>query len=516
MRILAALLSLLFWLPVFGANHYVRSGAGGAANGNNWTDAWTALPTTLTRGDTYFISDGTYSGSYTFDDATSGSTLITIQKATVSSHGIDTGWDDSYGDGQATWTGNWWFRSAYWSIDGVTGGGPGAWSTGLGFKIPRLLNANQDDNADNVTIEHVEIDVGQVGPADARAVELRYNNGWTFRYCYIHDVGSDIFSLVAGVSDFVLEYSMLARNHQNATYHGDVIEIQYGSHSNLTVRWCYLEDVVGSYLFGSHDSATVSGYYIYGNILNFKNVGSGTGNGTLGRLSAGSPPLSTVRFYNNTISGIYSASTLGLYANLGTDIICRNNLWHEGTEGSYSFSWQDSTHDHNTHYNMPTQSGEENLTGNPFTASASDDFSLVANTTAGEDLGSPYNVDMMGTTRSTWTRGAIEYTSGSVAPTITSSAPTAGSVGTAYTYTLNATGTAPITFSVTSGALPNGLSLSSAGVISGTPTAAGTYTGVITASNGTAPDATQSFSITISHTGRMTVTSATAGSMGTP
>lgn len=83
------------------------------------------------------------------------------------------------------------------------------------------------------------------------------------------------------------------------------------------------------------------------------------------------------------------------------------------------------------------------------------------------------------------------------APTITSTPPPSGTVGTAYSFTYTATGSTPITYSVTSGALPNGLSLSASGVISGTPTLAGTYTGTVTASNGTLPNATQNFSITV-------------------
>jgi len=42
---------------------------------------------------------------------------------------------------------------------------------------------------------------------------------------------------------------------------------------------------------------------------------------------------------------------------------------------------------------------------------------------------------------------------------------------------------------VTAGTLPDGLPLSTDGVLSGTPTAAGTFTFTLTASNGTAPDA---------------------------
>jgi len=55
-------------------------------------------------------------------------------------------------------------------------------------------------------------------------------------------------------------------------------------------------------------------------------------------------------------------------------------------------------------------------------------------------------------------------------------APTGGTVGEAYSYTYTATGgTAPYTYSVVSGTLPPGLMIDDNGVISGTPTMAGSY-----------------------------------------
>jgi hypothetical protein len=103
MKTLAVLL-ILIATPVSAANVYVRVGAAGAATGADWTDAYTALPSVLVRGNTYYIADGTY-GAYTFDDAVSGTSVITIRKATVASHGTETGWDNTYGDGVTTFAG---------------------------------------------------------------------------------------------------------------------------------------------------------------------------------------------------------------------------------------------------------------------------------------------------------------------------------------------------------------------------------------------------------------------------
>jgi hypothetical protein len=85
-------------------------------------------------------------------------------------------------------------------------------------------------------------------------------------------------------------------------------------------------------------------------------------------------------------------------------------------------------------------------------------------------------------------------------PLISSGTPPGGTVGTAYSHTFVATANPAATFSVVGGALPPGLSINSAsGVLSGTPTAAGTFLATIGATNygGTG---TQSISITIAPT----------------
>jgi hypothetical protein len=78
--------------------------------------------------------------------------------------------------------------------------------------------------------------------------------------------------------------------------------------------------------------------------------------------------------------------------------------------------------------------------------------------------------------------GTFTFGSGRTGPTITSTNAFSGTVGVAFSNTITATGSAPIAFSGTN--LPRGLSVATNGVISGTPTAAGTFTNaVLTATN---------------------------------
>jgi hypothetical protein len=114
---------------------------------------------------------------------------------------------------------------------------------------------------------------------------------------------------------------------------------------------------------------------------------------------------------------------------------------------------------------------------------------------------------------------AFKTSTGPTPPTITSANGTQFVVGGAGAFTVTATGTAPIAFSET-GALPSGVALSSAGVLSGTPVpgSAGTYPIVITASNGTAPNATQNFTLTVGQAPVITSAASatfTAGTTGT-
>lgn len=96
------------------------------------------------------------------------------------------------------------------------------------------------------------------------------------------------------------------------------------------------------------------------------------------------------------------------------------------------------------------------ISGTP-TGSGASSFTVGATDSVGNTGNQPYTVNI-----------------GTAVLTVTPASLPAGTVGTPFSRALTATGgTGPYTFSLLSGALPPGLTLSSAGVISGTPTANG-------------------------------------------
>jgi outer membrane autotransporter protein len=97
-------------------------------------------------------------------------------------------------------------------------------------------------------------------------------------------------------------------------------------------------------------------------------------------------------------------------------------------------------------------------------------------------------------------QASYAYTLSIAAPTLVIAPPTlpAGKVGTAYSQALSTSGgTAPYSYSVSAGTLPAGLTLTAAGVLAGTPTAAGTANFTVSAADARGFGAAQAYTLAI-------------------
>jgi hypothetical protein len=144
------------------------------------------------------------------------------------------------------------------------------------------------------------------------------------------------------------------------------------------------------------------------------------------------------------------------------------------------------------------------ISGTP-TVSGASPFTLVVTDNQGATANAKLSITVTGT---------------AVTITVTPTTLPAGTVGTAYSQTMTATGgQSPYTFALTAGTLPAGLTLSSAGLVSGTPTATGASTFTVQATDANKATGQAAVSLTINATAPSPLTITTAalpnGTIGT-
>lgn len=157
---------------------------------------------------------------------------------------------------------------------------------------------------------------------------------------------------------------------------------------------------------------------VYGCVFaDITGTSEGSGNGWVGTWTG--ETITNLKVYNCTFIA-HAVNSVGVL-NANDDGEFKNNLLYITGLGS---GYTELTRSHNHYVDVSgTPVGESNETtgtGNPFSSTSLNNANfakLTANTTAGTDLGAPYNVDMSGNTRTTWTRGAIEFAEGGGTPT---------------------------------------------------------------------------------------------------
>ena len=423
------ILHLTFCSLLFAATHYVRPGASGNNSGTDWTNAFNKLPTLLNRGDTYLLSDGDY-GNRNFSGT--GSAIITIKKATITQHGIETGWDNSYGDGVAKFE-KVYFNTSNWVLDGQTGGGPGSWKTGHGIEIYSIIDCGGNcgliqfsPSVGNITVSHVHVhSTLNTKIAGVYGIKGTISNV-KFSYNYIHDIFG-VHYFANSWSNVISEYNYFSYNKSTAAWHSEFISWR-GTVSNLTFRYNIFYKIQGTGVFAGIGIGDAVGWKIYGNII----TDSPTPVVVYKDQPSNQQNMSNLEFYNNTITRIYSSQgAVFLQSGSGNKVF--NNMWYSNRSNSlaitaeHDYNWFDDNLRYDNFGCNPCDldpnavAAEQNSQagdGNPFTgwdglaAPAHADFTLKLGTQSGMTLADEFKYDMFGNIRGmdgVWDRGALEY-----------------------------------------------------------------------------------------------------------
>ena len=433
MRIFLASIFLLFALTASAATtHYVRDG-GGAGAGTSWGDTMDNLPSPLTRGDTYYIADGSY-GDYSFDDAVSGTTLITVKKATVADHGTSTGWSDAYGDGVATWGTIQWLTD-YYLFDGMTRDENDWWSqTAYGFRVTGGSIWNTSWNG--VAGGHITNRFCDIGGTHSTSFSeghpdaAIYFGGFTelcqeiaIEKCYLHNV--DIPIQIAGGDGILVEYCAIGPSWQKETIRGQNTAKNITIRYNLMLNGCQAVsgdppdgrvDCTADIAIWDGGANQFDNIFIHGNVI-ASTVGTWHSDAVImlggdGGATAAGSPANNCYIYNNTFAGLGSGQLTIRLNGADTETYARNNLWYDCGSNTGSTAGVNSSNIVAGSDPFVTYAGRANL--------------RLSAGIAGYTLSSPYASDLTGATRgsdSTFDVGAYEFDSGAPgdtnAPTVT-------------------------------------------------------------------------------------------------
>jgi hypothetical protein len=406
------------------ANHYIRQNANGNADGSDWTNAWTDLPSSFIRGDTYYIADGIY-GNHTFSTPENGTERIYIFKATLSSHGTEEGWDNSYGDGVALFTQesgtNWHVLTPYWTFDGVTGQGTGeVYPHGIKLQITTMVNNARNLSLDHgsghhLIVNHIGFEQAGETPTDnvlTRNVSASIGtlNNNTFTYCLFDKWSWSSGLFLGNTFSWIVDHCYF----RGAPSAKEAIS-DFNSY-DIIIRYTYFQDCMGT---GPIIHTNVHDWSIYGCVFFSTTTGVWTDR-VIGNLGGKGQYGYNMIVYNNLFVD-NAVNRIGWDGDngIGNNFVY-NNLFYGG--GKYGFS-DYLTHDYNA-YSGNNSYGEANaqlnIPSSIFVDYERDDFRLSSPTAPGINLPSPFDKDMDGITRGldgNWERGAFEFTGEGTGPT---------------------------------------------------------------------------------------------------
>ena len=412
-----------------GTTFYITPAGAGAKNGADWNNAMAWSSFTPSRGATYYVAGGSYSGR-DFATAVSGSSYITIKKAIASDHGTDTGWVSTYGTTQASITGVVSFNTDYWIIDGSIRN-ESDWfdATSYGFRISgsqqqiyvgknssyiqvKNLVFEQPATLETAAVRRYSLDLYSFGGYP------KTQQGIVVARSYFKNGNVPIF---AGrttneyISGMLVEYTAFDNTKSNANNHGEAISCYYnGCGKDFVIRFNKFRGISGTAIIAMTGA---DNFQFYGNVI----WNSDIGDGILGFSEPTRSNFTNSKVFNNTIVDRVSGWNEGVAFQTGSNNLVYNNLWFNTSQsnGATLVHGGGVTNNYNAYDDSSYTGTEPNiqkgLTSAIFNGYTADDFTLKVNTAAGIDLSkisgyvSAWSQDITGKTRSTWSRGAYEY-----------------------------------------------------------------------------------------------------------
>jgi hypothetical protein len=449
--------------PALAACHTVTPSGSGSQTGADWNNAFAGLPSTLVRGDIYYLADGTYGANYTFSQAASGTTTVEIRKAQSYDNCTSTGWNTStMGSAQAVFPRIFTISAPYLILNGNgtqttpgCGGAPGATvssappkPTDCGIKIDDSTCSSScigamrsSGSASNYTIEYVELNANSTPSANEDNFFFGTSNGGyaTWNHIYGHNTGA--VYLQYDCNNRTVEHSYFwGTEVQGVLDDGEHGQASFcsGNNSNGLDYSNVYRDITGTavYTFANPGSGTNTGWEFYDNVYwNSTTFTPGGGlsfgtttNGIIACINSGVVCNGFTFAQNTSINQGYAPGmdiddTAG-----GGSMTVENNIWYQSTGTSGTPSCPNFvgnatfTENYNSFLNSGTGcgSGSQDLTNNssplPVTSWTTGVFTLASDGVNWNNrlaLSSPYTIDAAGNTFTT-DRGAYQFVSSSV------------------------------------------------------------------------------------------------------
>jgi hypothetical protein len=432
--------------PAIAACHVVTPNGSGSKTGADWNNAYAGLPSTLVRGDVYYLADGNYGSRLSLNQADAGTETIELRKAQSWSHCTDTGWNTStMGSGQAVWS---WSNagspivtigSDYWIINGNSNEPAGTIGCG---GVTSLQGSDESQppptpiqcgiKIDNSTCTSTSTDYCEGGNGvvsgggtsivwksvewKGSGINANESSFWGSKesanlqqvtHSYLHDLATTCWTY--GFNNATFTYNYVFGTNDSSINHGECLQ-DSGSDSNAVIMRNYFRDTItnGDLVFVAPTTGTHSNFVFADNVITCDLSGGCRHNDGIIACINSQETCTNLVVYNNTI--INCTLNCGLVSTNAGSYVWKNNLYYNSAV-SWSLGGSAFTEDYNSFLNSGssgTGTHDVKVTSgalNPFlnwnsTANAivgsADLTSDNANWNGRVSLGSPYDTDAAG------------------------------------------------------------------------------------------------------------------------